>query len=85
MGFSDKQVRALSRGVPARRIRSRTSDGRELTYIEGWFALAEANRIFGFDGWDRETIDAKCILGREARGRFTAVYSARVRITARTG
>ena len=84
MGFSDKQVRALSRGVPARRIRSRTSDGRELTYIEGWFALAEANRIFGFDGWDRETIDAKCILGREARGRFTAVYSARVRITVHT-
>ena len=84
MGFSDKQVRALSRGVPARRIRSRTSDGKELSYIEGWFALAEANRIFGFDGWDRETVDAKCILGREARGRFTAVYSARVRITVRT-
>lgn len=84
MGFSDKQVRALSRGVPARRIKSRISDGKELSYIEGWFALAEANRIFGFDGWDRETIDAKCILGREARGRFTAVYSARVRITVRT-
>ena len=84
MGFTDKQVRALSRGVPSRRIRSRTSDGKELSYIEGWFALAEANRIFGFDGWDRETVDAKCILGREARGRFTAVYSARVRITVRT-
>ena len=84
MGFSDKQVRALSRGVPARRIRSRTSDGKELSYVEGWFVLAEANRIFGFDGWDRETVDAKCILGREARGRFTAVYSARVRITVRT-
>ena len=84
MGFSDKQVRALSRGVPSRRIRSRMSDGKELSYIEGWFALAQANRIFGFDGWDRETVDAKCILGREARGRFTAVYSARVRITVRT-
>ena len=84
MGFSDKQVRALSRGVPSRRIKSRTSDGKELSYVEGWFVLAEANRIFGFDGWDRETVDAKCILGREARGRFTAVYSARVRITVRT-
>ena len=46
--------------------------------------LAQANRIFGFDGWDRETVETKCLLGREARGSFTAVYSARVRITVRT-
>jgi hypothetical protein len=24
-------------------------DGRELSYIEGWYAISEANRIFGFD------------------------------------
>lgn len=23
-------------------------------YVEGWHAIAEANRIFGFDGWTRE-------------------------------
>ena len=46
--------------------------------------LTQANRIFGFDGWDRETVETKCLLGREARGSFTAVYSARVRITVRT-
>ncbi len=82
MGFSDKQVRALGRNVPARAVRSRVSDGKELTYVEGWYVLAEANRIFGFDGWDRETVETKCLLAREVRG-CAAVYSARVRITVR--
>ena len=84
MGFSDSQMRALARSVPARHVRSRVRDGKELSYVEGWYVLAQANRIFGFDGWDRETIETKCLLGREARGSFTAVYSARVRITVRT-
>jgi hypothetical protein len=83
MGFTDKQRRALSRSVPARSIRSRISSGKELTYIEGWYALSQANRIFGFDGWDRETVETKCVLAREARGSFTAVYSSRVRISVR--
>ena len=84
MGFSDSQMRALARSVPARHVKSRVRDGKELSYVEGWYVLAQANRIFGFDGWDRETIETKCLLGREARGSFTAVYSARVRITVRT-
>ena len=83
MGFSDSQMRALARSVPARHVRSRVRDGKELSYVEGWYVLAQANRIFGFDGWDRETIETKCLLGREARGSFNAVYSARVRITVR--
>ena len=81
MGFSDHQMRALGRSVPTRHVRSRVREGKELAYVEGWFVLAQANRIFGFDGWDRETVETKCIMGREARGTSTAVYSARVRIT----
>ena len=83
MGFSDKQTRALGRSVPARNIRSRVNAGKELAYIEGWYALSQANRIFGFEGWDRETIETKCVLAREVRGNYTAVYSARVRISVR--
>jgi DNA recombination protein Rad52 len=30
--------------------------GRQLDYVEGWWAIAEANRIFGFDRWNRETV-----------------------------
>ena len=81
MGFSTKQLHALKRNLDHRFIRSRVSHGRELSYIEGWYAVAQANRIFGFDGWSRETLDARCVLGRENRGSFLAVYTAKVRIT----
>src|SRR5262249_9729820 len=81
MAFSTKQVHALRRNPNHRHIRTREANGRELTYLEGWYAISEANRIFGFDGWNRETFDARCALARENRGTFLAVYIARVRVT----
>src|SRR5690606_27195886 len=44
---------------------------------------AEANRIFGFDGWTRETVDLRQ-LGEpyEVNGKCRVNYSARVRIVA---
>ena len=81
MGFSAKQVQALRRNLDGRQIRTREANGRELSYIEGWYAISEANRIFGFDGWSRETIESRCVLARENRGTFLAVYAAKVRIT----
>ena len=35
--------------------------GPKLSYIEGWHAKAEANRIFGFDGWTAETLHMECV------------------------
>ena len=81
MGFSAKQLQALRRQPNRSYIRTREAHGRELTYLEGWYAISEANRIFGFDGWSRETIESKCVLARENRGTFLAVYIARVRVT----
>jgi hypothetical protein len=85
MGFSAKQVQALKRNLDRRHVRARQANGRELSYIEGWHAVAEANRIFGFDSWSRETTESKCVLARENRGSFLAVYIARVRITVHAG
>ena len=81
MGFSAKQLQALRRPLDGHQIRTREAHGRELSYIEGWFAISEANRIFGFDAWSRETIETRCVLSRENRGTFLAVYIAKVRIT----
>jgi hypothetical protein len=81
MGFSAKQVQALRRQPNRSHIRTREAHGRELTYLEGWYAISEANRIFGFDGWSRETIESRSVLARENRGTFLAVYLARVRVT----
>src|SRR5262249_52845591 len=81
MGFTVKQLQALRRNPGSRHLRSREINGRELTYLEGWYAISEANRIFGFDGWNRETLETRCVLVRENRGNFFAIYIARVRIT----
>jgi DNA recombination protein Rad52 len=85
MGFSAKQVQALRRNLNQRYVRTREANGREISYIEGWYAVSEANRIFGFDGWSRETIETRCVLARENRGSFLAVYTARVRISVSAG
>src|SRR4051794_19505557 len=81
MGFSNKQLAALRRRVDERHVRTRELNGRELSYLEGWYAISAANRIFGYDAWSRETLEAKCVLSRENRGFFLAVYTAKVRIT----
>src|SRR3974390_2059688 len=82
MSFSAKQVRALKRKPDHRHVRTRHAhDGRELSYLEGWYAISEANRIFGFDGWSREHVESRCALARENKGIFLAVYIARVRLT----
>jgi DNA recombination protein Rad52 len=81
MAFSDKQCKALKRNLDQRYVRSRFANGRELSYIEGWYAISQANRIFGFDGWNRETVESRCVLVRENRGAFLAIYTAKVRIT----
>ena len=81
MGFSDKQLKVLQRNLDQRRVRTRYANGRELSYIEGWYAISQANRIFGFDAWSRETVETRCVLSRENRGAFLAVYTAKVRIT----
>jgi Rad52/22 family double-strand break repair protein len=81
MGFSAKQMQSLRRTLNRRHVRTREANGRELSYIEGWYAISETNRIFGFDSWDRETVESRCVLARENRGTFLAIYIARVRIT----
>jgi hypothetical protein len=86
MGFSSKQLLALRGDVDAAHTRLRKlKDGRELPYIEGWYAISEANRIFGFDAWSRETVEVKCLQAREVRGLHQVLYLAKVRLTVRAG
>jgi hypothetical protein len=85
MAFSAKQTQALRRNLDGRQIRIREANGRELSYVEGWYVISEANRIFGFDAWSRETVETRCVLSRENRGTFVVIYVAKVRITVHAG
>jgi len=85
--FTDTQNAMLSAPLDRSHVRERSQSGRSLSYIEGWHAIAEANRIFGFDGWKRETFETKVVaerprkIGRDGRDGFSVSYVARVRIT----
>lgn len=56
MPFTDAQTNELKKPLDRAHVAQREQAGRSLSYIEGWHAIAEANHIFGFDGWTRETI-----------------------------
>jgi DNA recombination protein Rad52 len=85
MGFSDSQRRALTRKLAKRSVRTRTLSGTILNYVSGWHAISEANRIFGYDAWDRQTIEPRCIWSEQRFGRFACLYAAKVQITVRAG
>lgn len=63
-------------------VKGRKQGGTTVQYVEGWHAIAEANRIFGFGGWTRETVEM-LQLGepRDVDGKVRVEYMARVRIT----
>src|SRR5262245_57758905 len=85
MAFSDTQARQLKAKLDSHHVKARKENGATLHYIEGWHAIAEANRIFGYDAWDRRTVATRCVW-TEARGiHFLAAYTARVRISVRAG
>lgn len=56
MKFSDEQNDCLKAPLSRDNVKTRDQGGKKLSYIEGWVVIKEANRIFGFGGWNRETI-----------------------------
>ncbi|WP_445215490.1 RAD52 family DNA repair protein [Bradyrhizobium sp. Pa8] len=84
----DAEIKAaLDAPLNRAHVKEREQGGRKLSYIEGWVAIAEANRIFGFDGWTRETVEVKCVaeapreIGRDKTPGFGVTYNAKVRVT----
>jgi DNA repair and recombination protein RAD52 len=85
MSFTPEQNAELEAPLDRANVASRQQAGQTLNYIEAWHAIAEANRIFGFDGWSRETVDLRQLgVPREVNGKMRVGYSARVRITVMT-
>jgi len=85
MAFTDTQVRSLRAKLDAKHVKTRIADGAALSYVEGWHVIAEANRIFGFDAWDRRTVSTSCVSTAVRGGFLHASYIAKVRVTVRAG
>ena len=85
MALTDTQVRALRAKLEPKHVRTRKANGADLHYVEGWHVIAEANRIFGYDAWDRHTLSTRCVWSGSASHHYAAAYIAKVRIAVRAG
>lgn len=87
MTFSPEQIEALKAKLDASNVRPPQQYGPKGDYLEGWHVIAEANRIFGFDGWAYETVETKCVsegprkIGKGQKDGWGVTYTSRVRVT----
>ena len=88
--FSPEQVDLMAAGLPRGVVKERSqsyNSNKKLSYVEGWWVISEANRIFGFDGWDQELIEIRQVqekprtIGSAKKDGWGVTYTARVRIT----
>jgi DNA repair and recombination protein RAD52 len=84
MSFTEEQIAALKAPLDRANVKTRTQGGSQVSYVEAYHAENEANRIFGFDAWDRET-EIQHIGEREQDGKWRVYYRAKVRITVHAG
>lgn len=92
--FSEDQIDHLTNTLDPSVVANRKQGGSQVAYIQAWHAIAEANRIFGFGEWDRETVEMRIVQEKDTiigKGKsyekegFKVSYIARVKITVRAG
>lgn len=87
MTFTPEQIVLLQEKLDSSVVRPPQRYGPKGDYLEGWHVIAEANRIFGFDGWSYETVDTRCVseaprkLGQTQKDGWGVTYTSRVRVT----
>lgn len=92
MTFAPDQIAALEAPLDRAKVKTREQGRSQVSYIEGYHAENEANRIFGFHAWDRETLELRVVAERErkiGKGQYEkdgwgVSYVARVRVTVTT-
>ena len=91
LGYSPQQIEALCAPLNRAHISSREQGKGSVSYLKSFVVLQEANRIFGFDGWQRQTLSCRCVsqaerlIGESKRPGWGVTYIARVRITVSAG
>lgn len=83
MAFAQDQIDSLNASLSSENIKTRQQANQTLSYIEGWHVIAEANRIFGHDGWDRETELTALGEPEQVDGKWRARFMAKVTVRVR--
>lgn len=85
--FTPQQIKELQEPLSQQVVKKRDQANRSLSYVEGWWIIREANRIFGFGCWHQEILEIKCIserergIGRQQKPGWGVSYVASIRIT----
>jgi hypothetical protein len=78
--FSPYQLRMLHGGINGNRVRNL----RGMSHLEAWDVRRQLIRVFGFGGFDIETVSLDLVAEREkeqgGKSRWTVVYRAQVRL-----
>jgi len=77
----EQAIIELNKKLDPALVKSRQQGGQNLSYVEAWHCIAEANRIFGYDGWKRETVYCKEVCRYAYNDKQKVGYEAMVRIT----
>jgi len=86
MTFSPEQIKELTAKLDKAHVKPPKEFGPKGDYLEGWFVSAEANRIFGFDGWSYSVLSLQCVserpreIGKSKKPGFGVTYTAHVRV-----
>ena len=82
----NKASEELAKKLDPSHVKPAKKYGPKGDYIEGWHAMAEANRIFGFGSWSYTVPECKCVserpreIGQNKNPGFGVTYTATVRV-----
>jgi len=72
----DFVVRELQKPLDAGVVKQREQAGRSFSYIESWWAISEANRIFGHLNWRRNTFGVNRVQYEQKGDKWYVSYTA---------
>lgn len=82
----DQATKELAKKLDPANVKPAKQYGPKGDYIEGWLAMAEANRIFGFNGWHYQIPECTCVyqgareIGQAKKPGFGVTYTAKVTV-----
>jgi hypothetical protein len=72
----DFVIRELQKPLDAGVVKQREQAGRSFPYIESWWAISEANRIFGHLNWRRNTFGVNMVQCEQKGDKWYVSYTA---------
>lgn len=82
--FTQDQIKSLNAKLKPEMVKTRKQAGRELSFMEGWQVIENANTIFGFGQWSLETVEVSLLeksqYKKDNRTMFKVSYMAKVRV-----